>query len=156
MLKTIDPLLSPDLLWILAAMGHGDELALVDANHPAERIASSTASRRLVRLPGIGMEKAAAAILSLFPLDDFVDSPVRRMQVVGQPDSIPPVQSAVQEVICCTTGRACRMTGLERFAFYEAAMRAFAVVQVGDLRPYGCFLLRKGVISLTESPTGRP
>ena len=96
MLKGMDPLLSADLLWILAAMGHGDDLAVVDGNHPAETIARATTSGRLVRLPGVTMERAVAAILTVLPIDDFTADPVRRMQVVGKPDEIPPVQQAVQ------------------------------------------------------------
>jgi L-fucose mutarotase len=147
MLKDLDPLLSADLLWMLAAMGHGDELALVDANHPAERIARSTASGRLVHLPGISIERAATAILSVFPLDSFVDHPVRRMEVVGNPAEIPPVQVAFRAVLEQETARPAALGSLERFAFYAAAGAAFGVVQTGDLRPYGCFLLRKGVIN---------
>jgi len=146
MLKTLDPVLSPDLLWVLAAMGHGDDLALVDANHPAEAIARSTVSGRLVRLPGLRMGRAAAAILSVLPIDDFEPDPVRRMEVVGDPQHVPEVQREVQAALDhAVSGIA--VAGLERFRFYEAARRSFAVVQVGDARPYGCFLLRKGVIA---------
>lgn len=147
MLKNLDPVLSADLLWVLAAMGHGDDLALVDANHPAETIASATTSGRLIRLPGLTMQRAARAILSVLPIDDFEPEPVRRMEVVGDPAAIPDVQSAVQIEIDMALGRHTPLKGIERFAFYEAARRAFAVVQVGDPRPYGCFLLRKGVIA---------
>lgn len=147
MLKGLDPLLSPDLLWILAAMGHGDDLAIVDGNHPAETIARATTSGRLVRLPGVAMERAAAAILTLLPIDDFVVDPVRRMEVVGAPEEIPPVQRAVQAVVDRSAGAPLPMVGLERHAFYAAARAAFAVVQCGDPRPYGCFLIRKGVIA---------
>ena len=147
MLKGIDPLLSADLLWILAAMGHGDDLAIVDGNHPAETIARATTSGRLVRLPGITMERAVAAILTVLPVDDFVPDPVRRMEVVGKPEDIPPVQRAVQAAIEQAAGRALPMAGLERHAFYAAARGAFAVVQCIDPRPYGCFLIRKGVIA---------
>jgi L-fucose mutarotase len=147
MLRNIDPLLTPDLLWILAAMGHGDDLALVDGNHPAERIARTTSSGRLVQLPGLTMGRVAAAILSVLPIDDFVDDPVRRMEVVGDAAAIPEVQLEVQQEIDRACSKHIAMVGLERFAFYEAAAKAFAVVQVGDLRPYGCFLLRKGVIT---------
>ncbi|MFM7344241.1 MAG: RbsD/FucU family protein [Tagaea sp.] len=143
MLKGIDPVLSPDLLWVLGAMGHGDDLALVDANHPAETIAAATASKRLVRLPGLTMERAARAILSVLPLDEFEPDPVRRMEVVGDPKAIPDVQRLVQAEI----GAKPVLAGIERFAFYAAAKKAFAVVQAGDPRPYGCFLLRKGVIA---------
>lgn len=143
MLKGIDPVLSADLLWVLAAMGHGDNLALVDANHPAERIARSTATGRLIRLPGLTMVRAARAILSVLPIDDFEPDPVRRMQVVGDLDAWPEVQKEVQAEL----GSSLVMGGIERFAFYEAAKSAFAVVQVGDPRPYGCFLFRKGIIA---------
>ncbi len=147
MLKNLDPVLSADLLWILAAMGHGDDLALVDANHPAETIAAATTSGRLVRLPGLTMERAARAILSVLPIDDFEPDPLRRMQVVGDPDAIPDVQAAIQREIDTALGAPTPLAGIERFAFYEAARASFAVVQVGDPRPYGCFLLRKGVIA---------
>ena len=146
MLKGLDPLLSADLLWILAAMGHGDDIAVVDGNHPAETIARATTSGRLIRLPAVTMERAVAAILTVLPIDDFTDDPVRRMEVVGKPDEIPAVQQAVQAEIA-RVANGIRMTGLERHAFYAAARRAFAVVQCLDPRPYGCFLVRKGVIA---------
>jgi L-fucose mutarotase len=146
MLKGIDPLLSADLLWILASMGHGDDLAIVDGNHPAETIAHSTTSRRLVRLPGVTMQRAVAAILTVLPIDDFAPDPVRRMEVVGKPQELPPVQRAVQRIVEQAAGRALPIAGLERHAFYAAARGAFAVVQCIDPRPYGCFLVRKGVI----------
>jgi L-fucose mutarotase len=147
MLKGLDPVLSPDLLWVLAAMGHGDDLALVDANHPAERIARACISKRLIQLPGLTMERAARAILSVLPLDDFVPDPVRRMEVVSDASAVPEVQRAVQAEIDAAAGRPLRLVGLERFAFYEAAAVSFAVVQVGDPRSYGCFLLRKGIVT---------
>lgn len=147
MLKTIDPVLSADLLWVLAAMGHGDDLALVDANHPAERIARACISGRLVRLPGLTMARVARAILSVLPIDDFVPDPVRRMEVVGDPAAWPDVQREVAAELDAVDGGKRQLIGLERFAFYAAAQASFAVVQVGDPRPYGCFLFRKGVIA---------
>ncbi|MBS0560792.1 MAG: fucose-binding protein [Proteobacteria bacterium] len=147
MLKGIDPVLTPDLLWVLAAMGHGDDLALVDANHPAARIAKDTTFGRVVELPGIGMARAARAVLSLLPLDDFVPDPVRRMEVVGDPAALPVVQQEVQAEVRRVLPAAPAMAGVDRFAFYDLAKSAFAVVQVGDPRPYGCFLIRKGVIA---------
>ena len=147
MLKNLDPILSADLLWLLAAMGHGDDLALVDANHPAESIARATTSGRLVRLPGLTMERVARAILSVLPIDEYEPHAVRRMQVVAEPKTIPAVQAAVQGELDAALGTHTPLAGIERFAFYETARQAFAVVQVGDPRPYGCFLLRKGVIA---------
>lgn len=147
MLKGIDSVLSPDLLHLLASMGHGDNLVLVDANHPAETIAGKTASGRLIRLPGLTMERAARAILSVFPIDDFEPNPVRRMEVVGNPETIPEVQRLVQIEIDRAAGGPLPFARIERFAFYDAARAGFGVVQVGDPRPYGCFLIRKGVIA---------
>ena len=146
MLKGIDPLLTADLLWVLDAMGHGDDLALVDANHPAERIARATASGKLIRLPALPMARAMRAILSVLPIDDFQPDPIRRMEVIGAPLEWPPVQREVQEEIERARMASAPMAGIERFAFYEAAKAAFAVVQVGDPRPYGCFLVRKGIL----------
>ena len=132
MLKGLDPLLTADLLWVLASMGHGDDLAVVDGNHPAEKIARATTSGRLIRLPGIAMDRAMAAILSVLPVDDFEPDPLRRMLMVDTPDDIPEVQSEVQAVIDETLGWPVPLAGLERFAFYEAASQAFAVIQCGD------------------------
>lgn len=147
MLKTIDPILGPDLLWLLAAMGHGDDLAVVDANHPAETIARATTSGRIVRLPGLAMAEVVRAILTVLPIDDFEPEPIRRMLVVDDPAVVPPVQKEVEAVVEAAGAVPTPLPGIERFAFYEAARKAFGVVQVGDARPYGCFLLRKGVIA---------
>ncbi|CAH1650360.1 D-ribose pyranase [Hyphomicrobiales bacterium] len=146
MLKGLDPLLTPDLLWVLAAMGHGDDIAIVDANFPAEAVARATASGKLVRLPALTLARAVEAVLSVLPIDDFVSDPVRRMEIVGDRDTVPAIQQEVQRVVDAAAGRPLPAEGIERFAFYDAARKAFAVVQVGDLRPYGCFLVRKGVI----------
>lgn len=146
MLRGIDPLLTPDLLWVLSAMGHGDDIALVDANFPAEAVARASVSGRLVRLPGLTLAQAAEAVLSVLPIDGFVTDPVRRMEVVGDAVTVPPIQQEVQRVVDVAAGRALPAQGIERYAFYDAARQAFAVVQVGDLRAYGCFLIRKGVI----------
>ena len=147
MLKNIDPLLNADLLWVLAAMGHGDDLALVDANHPADTVASHCIVKKPLRVSAATMANVARAILTVFPLDDFTVDPVRRMEVVGAPSEVPPIQCEVQSVVDAVHGRALPMMGIERYAFYEAAKQAFAVVQVSDARPYGCFLFRKGVIA---------
>lgn len=141
MLKNIDPLLSADLLHVLAAMGHGDDLALVDRNFPA-----AANAKRLIRLDGADIIAAGRAILSLYPLDSFVDHPVMRMQMVGKPDEVPPVQQDFQKIVDAAEGRRWPMGSIERFAFYEAARQAFAVVTTNESRPYGCFLLKKGVI----------
>lgn len=148
MLKGLDPLLSPELLYVLAAMGHGDDIAIVDALHPAERIAKATPYGKVVRLPGSDIVAVTRAILSVLPLDDFVEAPARRMEVVGNKNEMPDVQRKVQAEVDRANARPTPLAGIERFAFYEAEQQAFAVVQTGDTRPYGCFLLRKGIIRL--------
>lgn len=146
MLKNLDPLLNADLLQVLRAMGHGDDLVLADANFPADSIARSTVTGKLIRLDGVDVPRAAAAILSVLPLDGFVDHPARRMEVVGRPDYRPPVQEQMQQVIDRAEGKACPMGSIERFTFYEEAKKAYAVVATSEQRGYGCFLLKKGVI----------
>ncbi len=141
MLKNIDPLLNADLLHVLAAMGHGDDIALVDRNFPA-----TANARRLIRLTGADVVAVGRAILTVFPLDSFVDHPVMRMQMVGKPDEVPPVQQDFQKIVDAAEGRPWPMGSIERFAFYETARQAFAVVATSESRPYGCFLLKKGVI----------
>lgn len=147
MLKTIDPILGPDLLWLLAAMGHGDDLAVVDANHPAETIARATTSGRIVRLPGLAMAEVVRAILTVLPIDDFEPEPIRRMLVVGDAAAVPAVQEEVEAVVTASQAAPTPLPGIERFAFYEAARKAFGVVQVGDARPMAASCSRKGVIA---------
>jgi L-fucose mutarotase len=143
LLRNIDPLLTPKLLEVLRAMGHGDELCLVDANFPAESIAGQRAP---IRLDGVSIHDAANAIFSVLPLDTFVDNPIVRMEIVGQPQNMAEVQLEVLKLARQHYGAAQQMGSLERFAFYEAARRSFAVVVTGERRPYGCFLIKKGVI----------
>jgi L-fucose mutarotase len=139
MLKGISPLLTPDLLHVLASMGHGDELALVDANFPA-----ATHARRLVRLPGSPVPAVLDAVLQLLPLDDFVSQAALTMQVVGDPAARPPVVAEFDAVL---QQHGCPpSTALERFAFYERAAAAFAIVATGEVRIYGNILLKKGVV----------
>ncbi len=142
MLKGIHPLLNGELLAVLAEMGHGDELALVDANFPATSLA-----RRLVRLDAVDLPGAAQAILTLLPLDSFVDCPVLRMEVVGDPEQLPAVQQEVLSLASAAEQRPIAARGLERFAFYERCRRAFAVVATGERRLYGDILLVKGIIA---------
>ena len=146
MLKGIDRAVSAELLMVLMSMGHGDDLLICDVNHPAATIAKDTTHGRLVNLAGCDLPRAAEAILSLMPLDTFVSAPVQRMLVVDDPDRIMPVHERLQAVVDRAEGRPVQVAALERFDFYAAARRAFAVVRTSDPGPYGCFLLRKGVI----------
>lgn len=148
-LRGIDPRLSADIVHALMLMGHGDDLVICDVNHPAATIAAETTYGSLLNLPGCGIPEAAAAILTLMPLDTFVPAPVWRMEVVGDPSAQVPIFAAMQSVVDRAEGRPIRIDALERFAFYAAAKRAFCIVRTSDPGPYGCFILRKGVIQET-------
>ena len=146
MLLNIDPLLSPDLLYTLRAMGHGDVLILADTNFPSDSIARQTVLGELLRMENLTAAQAAQAVLSVLPLDTFVDDFAGRMEIVGAPDEIPPVQAEVQDAIDEAEGAPRPMISIERFAFYDMAKEAYAVIQTGERRFYGCFMFRKGVI----------
>ncbi len=146
MLKNIDPLLNADVLYALRAMGHGDELILCDTNFPADSVARQTVLGRLLRIDGVSAAQATRAILSVLPLDTFVDHAALRMEVVGEPDQVPAVQAEVQREIERAEGKPWPMGSIERFAFYERARRAYCVVATGESRFYGCFVFIKGVI----------
>jgi L-fucose mutarotase len=146
MLKGLDPALSAELLMVLMSMGHGDDLLICDINHPAASIARGTIHGHVINMSGCDLPRAAEAILSLLPLDTFVAAPVIRMEVVDDPKRVMPVHDRMQNTINHVEGRPVTIQALERFDFYAAAKRAFAVVRTSDPGPYGCFLLRKGVI----------
>ena len=139
-LKNLDPLLGPDLLHILRSMGHGDEVAIVDANYPTQRTA-----QRLVRLDGVCATRALQAILSVLPLDEYVRHPVLTMQVVGDADAVPEIVAEFRRLVAAVDESAA-CGALERFPFYDRVKGAFAVVATGERRLYGNILLTKGVI----------
>lgn len=141
MLKGISPLLSPELLKILAEMGHGDELVIGDANFPAQSM-----GQRCVREDGHGGVELLDAILSLLPLDTFVEAPVTLMQVVpGTVDGDPPIWKEFQETV--EKHQPGAQTGwTERFAFYDRARKAYACVATGERALYACIILKKGVL----------
>jgi len=138
MLKSINPLLTGDLLAILSDMGHGDEIVLADANFPAASIA-----RRLVRLPGLTATDVLTAVLSVLPLDDFVDRPAAAMDAPGEHPAIYPEYEAILKK---AAGRPIVLEPVERFAFYDRAKAAYAVVATGELRLYANIILKKGVL----------
>jgi len=146
MLKSLDPILTADLLYALRSMGHGDDLVICDTNFPADSVARQSVLRRLIRLDGVTAPRAARAILSVMPLDPFVDKPAIRMEVVDKPNDLPGVQSEVQREIDAAEGRSWPMGSLERHAFYALAKKAYCVVQTGERRFYSCFIFKKGVI----------
>ena len=141
MLKGIDPLLSPELLQVMAAMGHGDEIAIVDANFPA-----ASCARWLLRVDGADAPAVLRAVLSLLPLDSFVPEPAAVMAVVGDPDAEPPPVRDFRAVLARATGKPVAVQVLERSQFYDRARAAFAIVATGERRFYGNILLTKGVI----------
>ena len=141
MLKGIDPILNADLLWALRAMGHGDDLVIADTNFPA-----TTMGRRVVRMDGVSGPRLLEAVLSVLPLDDFVPDPALRIEVVGDPEAEPEVCRDYAAILARPAHGGARLGRLERFAFYERARGAFAVVASGEDRLYGCVLLKKGVV----------
>lgn len=146
MLKGIDPILNADVLHVLKSMGHGDDLIIADMNFPSDSIARQSVTGKLLKLENVTAGRAVAGVLSLMPLDSFVEHPALRMEIVGKPDEVPPVQQEVQDAIDKAEGRSWPMGSIERFAFYEAAKKAYAVIQTGERRFYGCFILKKGVL----------
>jgi L-fucose mutarotase len=146
MLRGIDRAITAELLNALMLMGHGDDLVICDVNHPAATIARQTTFGRLIDLGGCTILQATRAILKLMPVDTFVDEPIHRMQVVGDPTKEYPLFGEMRAAVEAAEGRPIRMGVLERFAFYEAAKKSFAIVRTADPGPYGCFIIRKGVV----------
>lgn len=146
MLKGIDSRLNAEVLGCLRAMGHGDVLIIADTNFPSDSVARATVTGQLLRMDNLTAAQAVEAILSVLPLDTFVDDFAGRMEIVGKPDEIPPVQQEVQAAIDAAEGRHRPMVSIERFAFYDLARASYAVIQTGERRFYGCFMFRKGVI----------
>lgn len=140
MLKGIPHILSPDLLHALQAMGHGDEITIVDGNYPGQ-----SAGPRLIRADGHSGTDLLEAILSVMPLDDFVPDPVVVMQVVGDAGQRPPVVEEYGRIVKRYEPKV-ELTSLERFAFYKRANAGYAMVQTGEQRLYGNIILKKGVI----------
>ncbi|NBC28999.1 MAG: fucose isomerase [Spirochaetes bacterium] len=142
MLKNIPSILSPELLKILMEMGHGDELCIGDGNFPAANY-----GRRLVRLDGHGVPHILDAVMQLFPLDTFVEKPVYVMEVVDKTQSAPPIWKEYAEIIRRYEPSWTDFQQIERFAFYEQATRAYAIVATGEGALYANLILKKGVIT---------
>ncbi|WP_420583729.1 RbsD/FucU family protein [Ruegeria sp.] len=141
MLRNLDPILSPELLYALRAMGHGDEIVIADANFPGSSLGPDC-----IRADGSSASEVLRAVLSVMPLDTFVPDPALTMQVVEDPDAIPEAVAEFQAIIDATADSPARIQGVERFAFYDRAANAFSVVQTGERRLYGNIILKKGVI----------
>ena len=150
MLKGIDPILTPELLKVLAEMGHDDTLVLADANFTAMSLG---AGKTVIHLPGVGMLRAVQAVTSLLPLAEDIPHPVAFMQVGG---TELPYQSALQREVASHLHTflpsGASLVGLERYAFYESVKHAYAIVLTGERQPWGNFIFHKGVIGDTLLP----
>lgn len=140
MLKGIKPIISPELLKILMEMGHGDEIVIADGNFPGASIA-----QRLVRLDGHGVPEVLDAILELMPLDQYVENQVALMEVVPG-DNVEPVIWDEYDRIIKSYEPDAKTEHMERFAYYERAKKAYAVVMTGETAIYANILLKKGVV----------
>ncbi|GIT88150.1 RbsD/FucU family protein [Roseobacter sp. OBYS 0001] len=143
MLKGIDPILNAEVLFALRAMGHGDDLIIADTNFPSDSVARDTVLGKILRIDRPAAE-VVRAVLSVYPIDTFVDDAAARMEVVDEPDTILPVMQEVQHEVSAAGGPT--MMSIERFAFYDRSKKAYAVIQTGERRFYGCFAFRKGVV----------
>lgn len=141
MLKGIDPLLNGELLKILDEMGHGDELLVVDRNYPA-----AASGKPLVRLGDVGVVRAVSAILGVFPLDEFLEFPLERMEVDGDPTVTTREQDLILEEARRNHPRPLEWGIIPRLDFYGRARNAFAIVHTLEPQPWGCFVLTKGVV----------
>ena len=147
MLKNIDSVLSPELLSTLRAMGHGDELAIVDANYPA-----ASSGRPVIRMDGVETAtRALEAVLSLMPLDEFVPCAAFHMQVVDDPMAQMPIFAEFRASLEHYEPKMPRLEGIERFAFYQRVRGCFAVVVTGERRLYGNLILKKGIVRPPQS-----
>ena len=141
MLINIDPILSPEILHTLRSMGHGDKLILSDSNFPAYSMNS-----RVHRLDGVDAARAAKAILSIFPLDSFIESPIQRMEIDGKPEELNEVHKEMMQITAEVAGDHWKISSIERFKFYEEANKAYAIITTTETRPFGCFIFTKGVV----------
>ena len=144
MLIGLDPRLNPDVLHALAAMGHGDTVVITDTNFPADSLARKSAVGKLLRMDGITAAQAVEAILSVFPLDTMDPGYAAYMEADGP---MPPVHQEVQSIVDATLGQPSPMESIERFAFYGRAETAYAVIQSGERRFFGNYVLRKGIVA---------
>jgi L-fucose mutarotase len=143
MLIGIDPILNADILYALRAMGHGDEIVIADGSFPAQTVA-----KRLIRMEAADLPRMLKAVLSVMPVDESEPDPVIGMEVIGEPDTIVPAHVAIQEALDALPGEPVKLARVERFAFYDRAKEAFAVISTGETLFYGNVIIRKGTVNL--------
>ena len=148
MLKNIPSILSPELLKVLMEMGHSDEIVIADGNFPAASIASQTVSGNLIRLDGHSIPKVLEAILKFFPLDPYVEKSASLMEVVPGDTVETPIWDDYDKVIRASGEKFDGFEHVERFAFYERARNAYAVIATGETALYANVILKKGVVVL--------
>ena len=141
MLIGINPILSPEMLKTMRSMGHGDKIAIVDSNFP-----SNSLNKNVIRMDGLNITLALKAILSVFPLDSFVKFPAIRMEIDNQPKKINDVHNDFIRAIKKYSGKKWKIGSISRKKFYEEAKKSYAIIQTSESRPFGCFILTKGVI----------
>ena len=145
MLININPVLSPELLFHLRSMGHGEKLILADANFPSNKY-----NKNIIRLDGVNIPEAAEAILSVFPLDSFSvkngNFSAYRMEVDNQPKKLTQTHKEFIKIVKKVSGKNWKVGSIEREEFYTIAKKAYCIVSTSDARPFGCFILTKGVI----------
>ena len=141
MLKNIPKIMSPDLLKTLMEMGHGDEIVIADGNFPAE-----TYGQRVIRCDGHGVTELLDAIMQFFPLDTYTEKPVMLMEVVKGDNVVPTIWDDYKAVINKYEPENCKIEMIERYAFYERAKTAYAVIATGEEKTYANIILKKGVI----------
>ena len=146
MLFNIDSNCSPELLYCMAQMGHGDELVIADRNFPATSTALQTCFQKVIPMPGFSSLAAIKTITSLLPLDGFVDHAAVRMEIDGAPEEMNETHNAVFLFLKTVIPDGAGLGHIPRSEFYERARRAYAVVRTSEDIPYGCYILRKGVI----------
>ncbi|MGV6848540.1 MAG: RbsD/FucU family protein [Marinibacterium sp.] len=146
MLIGLDARMTPDLLYALARMGHGDEIVVADANFPAASTARHCQMDRPIDLTNMTAPAAIGLICTLLPLDAFVPEGALRMEVDGAPDQVDEVHAEAWAVVNANNPDGAGLGSIERQAFYARARGAFAVAHTAEARPFGCFILRKGVV----------
>ena len=143
MLNGISKYLSPELLYTLSAMGHGDEIVLADIHFPGE-----SCNQNVIRADGIEITKLLDGILPLFPLDTFVESPLTMISPVEGDILDPEVEKSFVEIIKKYQPENAKVNRIDRFEFYKRAKNAFSVVMTGETAKYGCIILKKGIIKI--------
>jgi L-fucose mutarotase len=146
MLIGIDPILNAEILYVLRAMGHGDEIVIADGTFPAETVAG-----RLIHMEAANLSRMLKAVLSVMPIDNPESDPVVGMEVIDEPDTIVKAHVIIQDQLNSLPGKTVQLVRIERFAFYERAKKAFAVIATGEPLFYGNVILSKGSIDLSNS-----